>query len=336
MTRRKLLYIHSEPNDDTTNRVVEWLLTHNLIKVLRINSGDEIKIEKITFSGLAAIPFELEFSFGNELFYLDEISFFWYRRGFLKHSICLEIDLKMTGLVDFLNWELTCLTDYILYRLQEGKSLGDYFQSSTNKLIVLKIARECLFVVPETLVTSKRNIGKGFGFGQRIISKPIGEAMAIGSANEYIKPLTKDIHPADNLNSQCETFFPSLFQEGISKWIEIRVFIMYEEVYSMAIFSQGNAQTKTDFRDYDYDLMNRMVPFKLPDDIVKKIHLFMEKAGLDTGSIDLILSKNGEYVFLEVNPAGNIEMVSDTCNYYIEKRIAERIIEEINNEPREN
>lgn len=58
----------------------------------------------------------------------------------------------------------------------------------------------------------------------------------------------------------------------------------------------------------------------------------MQKTGLDTGSLDMIKTPDNRYVFLEVNPAGNIEMVSDTCNYNIERKIAEIIKSKIENE----
>jgi len=46
---------------------------------------------------------------------------------------------------------------------------------------------------------------------------------------------------------------------------------------------------------------------------------------LNSGSIDILVTPNNEYVFLEVNPVGQFGMVSQPCNYYLEKRIAERL-----------
>jgi hypothetical protein len=48
---------------------------------------------------------------------------------------------------------------------------------------------------------------------------------------------------------------------------------------------------------------------------------------LNTGSIDLICTKSGEYVFLEVNPVGQFSMVSFPCNYYLEEKIADLLIQ---------
>ena len=51
----------------------------------------------------------------------------------------------------------------------------------------------------------------------------------------------------------------------------------------------------------------------------------MRKLKLDSGSIDIIVTNKGEYVFLEVNPVGHFTQVSSPCNYYLEKEIAEII-----------
>jgi hypothetical protein len=38
------------------------------------------------------------------------------------------------------------------------------------------------------------------------------------------------------------------------------------------------------------------------------------------------MTKKGEYVFLEVNPIGQFGMVSAPCNYNLEKKIAQYLI----------
>ncbi|HQB76850.1 MAG TPA: grasp-with-spasm system ATP-grasp peptide maturase, partial [Tenuifilaceae bacterium] len=56
-----------------------------------------------------------------------------------------------------------------------------------------------------------------------------------------------------------------------------------------------------------------------------KLNKLMKELGLDTGSIDMIVTEKREFIFLEVNPIGNIEMVSKNCNYPIERDIAKHI-----------
>ena len=94
----------------------------------------------------------------------------------------------------------------------------------------------------------------------------------------------------------------------------------------MAIFSQNDKQTKVDFRNYNDNKPNRYVPYVLPKNIELKITQLMQKLDLNTGSVDLIKNHDGNYVFLEINPVGQFGMVSEPCNYYLEKIIAEYLI----------
>jgi glutathione synthase/RimK-type ligase-like ATP-grasp enzyme len=123
-----------------------------------------------------------------------------------------------------------------------------------------------------------------------------------------------------------ETFFPSIIQEEIEKEIEIRVFIAEAKFYSMAIFSQNSGRTDVDFRNYDHNKPNRNVPYTLPLKVKSAIKRLMKGLGINTGSVDLIKNKAGEYYFLEVNPSGQYGMVSQPCNFNINRDIAEILI----------
>jgi glutathione synthase/RimK-type ligase-like ATP-grasp enzyme len=69
----------------------------------------------------------------------------------------------------------------------------------------------------------------------------------------------------------------------------------------------------------------RRVPYNLPENIKQKVMLLMEDLNLSTGSIDFLKSNDGNYYFLEVNPEGQIGMVSNLCNYDIEHKIVKKI-----------
>ena len=94
----------------------------------------------------------------------------------------------------------------------------------------------------------------------------------------------------------------------------------------MAIFSQQNGKTKIDFRNYDNKMPNRNVPYNLSQNVELKLIKFMNRIGLNSGSIDLILTPDDEYIFLEVNPVGQFGMVSYPCNYFLEREIAAILI----------
>ena len=326
------ILIVSTNNDQTTNEVIEWLNQFVEERIYRINETDEIDISYIDLSS-NQLNFNILINSELSVSY-EDISFFFYRRGILNPkpaifmSFLNQIDLK-DQLLDFLDSEWSAIEDLIFRLLKERKSLGDYHQSQVNKLKNLLIAKGCGFKIPDTIISNRWENLSDFYLKSPAISKPIGEAFNIGYMGAYIKPFTVEVSHETGLNENKGRIFPTLLQEKIEKWIELRVFVLYEELFAMAIFSQNNERTSIDYRNYDFEKMNRMVPFELPESIQRKIRCFMRKASLDTGSVDLILSKDKEYVFLEVNPAGNIEMVSHSCNYYIEKRIAQRIKEKL-------
>ncbi|MDM1050110.1 hypothetical protein [Sphingobacterium hotanense] len=58
----------------------------------------------------------------------------------------------------------------------------------------------------------------------------------------------------------------------------------------------------------------------------------MKGLGFNTGSIDLILTPDGDYVFLEINPEGQFGMVSHPCNYFLEREMAIIFKKKISNE----
>lgn len=91
----------------------------------------------------------------------------------------------------------------------------------------------------------------------------------------------------------------------------------------MAIHSQLDAKTNVDFRNYNFEKPNRTIPYDLPKGIKNKIDKLMKELKLNCGSLDMILDLENNYYFIEVNPVGQFGMVSNPCNYYLHKQIAE-------------
>ncbi len=89
----------------------------------------------------------------------------------------------------------------------------------------------------------------------------------------------------------------------------------------MAIFSQNDSKTEVDFRKKTEDSQVRNVPYRLPEHIREKLIEVAAKLRLDTGSFDMIVDTDNNYIFLEVNPLGQFSMTSFPCNYYLERKL---------------
>jgi ATP-GRASP peptide maturase of grasp-with-spasm system len=324
-----MILIISENNDYFTDKVIEWLLYFGISDLVRINESDKIFVKEIDLRQDGNFCFSLN---GKDI-WASDVDFFWYRRGNLNPLVDKKFDFKdnkMNEDIDkFLFHEWKVCKNFILHLLHKKPSLGNFFLSEVNKLVNLEIAKECGLDVPITYIASNPKRLQSFHNIYPSITKPIGEVMPIMYDKGYFMMYSSEFE--EKYFSEKQTIVPSLLQEKIHKHFEIRVFVMFDRLYSMAIFSQRNEKTNIDYRNYDDEKPNRMIPYKLPLSIEQKILFFMNKINLNTGSLDLIRTFDGRFIFLEINPAGNIEMIDVNCNYNIDKEIASLIKDSIEN-----
>jgi glutathione synthase/RimK-type ligase-like ATP-grasp enzyme len=201
--------------------------------------------------------------------------------------------------------------------------------SSVTKLACLEKARQAGMKIPRTIVaTRKAEIAKLLQEGQ-YITKPMYEVRTMEIDNKKFVPWTRKL-TADDIKDLPELIYPSLVQECVEKQFELRVFVLEDEIFPMTIFSQAYEETSVDFRASGPSNYMRKSPITLPKELNNSIRKFMKLMALNTGSIDILYSTTGEYYFLEVNPVGQFGMTSVPCNYFLEKRIAQLLIDKDN------
>ena len=311
-----MVLIISNKEDSSTNKVIDWLEYYNA-EWIRNNQEDRVEI---SFLG---DDFEL---IGKDFkIRLSQIKSTWYRRGCIN-NIFFEnnLSIKSPTIEGFIKHELNHLKEYFYYLLTQKKHISSYLKSEVNKLIVLEEAKKVGLQVPATYIyQNQAQLDKHRG---ELITKSIcgNPSLTHNKRNGvvYTQKLVKG-----KKNSSTKSFLPSLFQESISKKYELRIFYLAGKFYSMAIFSQKDAQTGTDYRKYNNKNPNRNTTYKLPDHIESKIDALMKAININCGSIDIIVTPDNRYVFLEVNPVGQFGMVSFPCNYRIEKQIAKYLID---------
>jgi hypothetical protein len=96
---------------------------------------------------------------------------------------------------------------------------------------------------------------------------------------------------------------PAIYQRKIDKQYELRVTCMDDVCFAARLDSQVRAKTRMDWRA---DLSQPLTPkrVELPPQVEERCLLLMRMLGLAFGCIDLIVTPQGEYVFLEVNEMG--------------------------------
>lgn len=314
----------------STTDVINWLI-HLGGNYARLNGSDlehslSHKIE-LDQKGLS-----IELEDHPKLIDFEKVHVTWFRRWqdykkFRYMDLKKYDDLEDNSINVHIYQEFQSLSNNFYALLKKSKWLSHPDRTSANKLDVLYQAVSVGLSIPATLVTNSKKELKKFKEQQKyIISKAIGEVNTFILNKKRFGLYTSQVTSQD-IDVLPDQFFSTLFQKNIKKQYELRVFYLDKTCYSMAIFSQSNEQTKTDFRFYDEERPNRRVPYQLPLDIERKLVKLMNKLQLNTGSIDLMKGFDGEYYFIEVNPIGQFGMVSKPCNYFLEKKIAEYLIE---------
>lgn len=329
MGAKNIILILSEKKDASTWEVTNWLKKLN-VNYLVIT--DEDIITDLTIRPDCSFHF---FCKGIAIS-SDKIVSYWFRRGELNISSGNILDVTNKNnqtLNQHFHREKESLTSFLHFCLRRiPNNLANSFNATLNKMYVLHLAEKYGLLIPDSLITtSKKELSKFKSKNERIITKAISETffLKIEEDSNMGMLYTEEIED-ESIEKIPSSFFISKFQGLVDKKCELRIFFLRGEFYSMAIFSQLNQQTKIDFRQYDKINPNRRIPFKLPNDICAKLTKLMSHLKLQTGSIDMILTHKNEFVFLEVNPVGQFGMVSQPCNYQLERKIAETLIQKMN------
>jgi glutathione synthase/RimK-type ligase-like ATP-grasp enzyme len=159
------------------------------------------------------------------------------------------------------------------------------------------------FEMPDTLYGNDPAMIRAFiaAHGGRIVFKPF-KGLPWSDETGYYMPyttrLTEEQLIADNMIQAA----PGIYQAEVEKAYELRITVMGERVFAVKIHSQDTVHGRIDWRKAYSEL--RMEPYELPDAVVAKCHDLLNRMNLVFGCIDLIVTPDGEYVFLEVNQMG--------------------------------
>lgn len=178
----------------------------------------------------------------------------------------------------------------------------------------MKLAVSLGFSVPPTLVSNDPDKLLGFfhEHGGKIVSKVAGTAFQESAMGGVYRRLTERVTKRDLRHIDSIQHCPMIFQSYVDKAVELRVTVVGRTVFAAEIQSQALAETRHDWRRHG--TRPRVTTHALPFEVERRCRDVVARLGLSYGAIDLILTPSGEYVFLEVNPAGQyawIEQATD-------------------------
>ena len=202
-----------------------------------------------------------------------------------------------------------------------------------EKCAQLLLAAEVGLNIPPTLYTTRLPLAHEFyhTHGGEIIYKTFKQFVRISYAtatepSKAARVLTNRV--AESHLREPSSFIPTpgIFQPYIPKQLELRIVVIGRRLFTCAIHSQHSERSRNDWRRYDLDHTPH-TPYDLPDELAQKILRLMERMNLVFGSIDMILTPDGEYIFLEVNPNGQFDWIQHLTGLPLYEHLAQMLIQ---------
>jgi glutathione synthase/RimK-type ligase-like ATP-grasp enzyme len=202
-------------------------------------------------------------------------------------------------------------------------------RKASHKISQLELASRLGLEVPRTLVINDPDRVRPFyeACNRQMIYKTIGNSLlSLARARSSKAGQQKYNRQHLNENFSCAIYTtpireqdlaqidtirlaPGFFQEYIPKQVELRVTVIGDDIFTAELHSQVHEETQYDWRHYEVDVPT--YEHQLPVEIAEKCLALTKAYGLHFSTSDLIVTPDGRYVFLEMNPNGQFLWVQD-------------------------
>jgi glutathione synthase/RimK-type ligase-like ATP-grasp enzyme len=181
-----------------------------------------------------------------------------------------------------------------------------------SKMVQLAVARNEGLAVPETLYSNDPVQIRAFvdSCPGAVIYKPHRISQFEEETGSLL--LHTSVFDAQSYSDQALALCTGIFQTRVPKAFELRVHVMGDFVLAVRIDSQQSEIAKEDWRDANF-LDLGMSRFDLPDAVAEAVKNTVRGLGLVFGIVDLIVTPDGDFVFLEVNEMGQFLWVERAC-----------------------
>jgi glutathione synthase/RimK-type ligase-like ATP-grasp enzyme len=183
-------------------------------------------------------------------------------------------------------------------------SQPDRIFRASLKVHQLRLAADLGFRIPRWVVTNDIATATQFldsspsGMVVKVLSRPI-----LVTATRFAILYTHVVTPEDREHLESVRHGPTFLQDFVQKTMDIRVTVIGDKLFAIGIESADDEAARIDFRLAGvYDLPHR--PIELPPPLQAACMALVRRLGLEFGAIDLLLTPQGDYVFLEINPNG--------------------------------
>ncbi|EJL70074.1 MvdD family ATP-grasp ribosomal peptide maturase [Chryseobacterium populi] len=264
---------------------------------------------------------------------LDDITAVWYRRAYnMGNGLKEEIDAKFYGAA--MGEIRTTLFGFLESIDTYALGKPSVYRRLDSKEEQLKIADKIGFKIPETCITNNPEEAKSFILKHQNVIGKMQSGFAIYEDGVESVVFTNVIEEEKLEDLDSLLYCPMQFQKKIEKKKELRVTVVGRDVYAFEIDSQKFDDAKVDWRKDGVNLIDKWMPTELPRDIEAKILELLDVYNVDYGAMDIIVSPEDEYYFIEINAAGEFFWLDNlTEENLISKSIADLLCDKA---PRRN
>lgn len=301
----KILIITSKP--DLHADYLEEKLNKQKIQFVRFNADELANRFLVTYTGNGGhIVLETKDGKKHKSFKLDEITAIWYRKPFLT-----KFDrIKQNTNTAFAGRETDAyLQDLCLSLLESNCKWINYPESNRtadNKILQLRLAQQLGLRIPKTIITNNAEEVLDFSKDlepKQLIYKTLSHPFISETAETFQSVFTSHLEISPQTMESIK-FAPCLIQEQIDKDHELRITVIGDKLFNARIFSQDTLSTSIDWRRDQHKIKLRQELATLDPDIEHLCFQLLKQLNLVFGTIDMIITPSGEYVFLEINPNG--------------------------------
>lgn len=233
---------------------------------------------------------------------LAEVGAVWYRRFFAGGRLPAELgDLREPCVEESRRALLGAIAAL------DGRQVDRWVCVREAELKELQLARAAAegLAVPRTVVTNDPAEARRFfrARGGRVVAK-MQTSFAVEREGREQVVFTTPVRRQDLRDARGLSLSPVVFQERLDKRRDVRATVVGGRVFAAAVDSQRRGVTRVDWRRDGVGLLGAWKPYRLPADVDRALVRLVASFGLHYAAADLVCTRDGRHVFLEINPGG--------------------------------
>lgn len=297
-------------------------------EVVRINTDNLLRSSVVAFR-ITQSGTDWSFEAEGKTVEVSEVKSIWYRRPHLPKPGSTtdpqyhDFVRKETQHVLFSLWTSTPQENILWVNHPLPLTLLEF-----NKPYQMQAAREVGLVIPATLITTSPDQAVDFfeHWNGEVIIKTFGGHVLKDEQERVLSIYTNRV-TREQIEAHGDEIrlVPIMLQNYVPKSFELRITAVGRRLFACAIHSQDSPRTRDDWRRYDFENVKHQ-PHQLPTQVETKLLELMRSLQLQFGAIDMIVTPDGEYVFLEVNPSGQWGWIETLTGMPISQAIAELLL----------